>query len=123
RNWVMSTISENAVNGKVNQDKKREDSLHRHQQLNIILKKTIVRGKPKIDLKSRFDKLLTHPVYGLLILFAGIFLIFQAVFKFAEFPMEGIEWLFSESGALARDVLPEGFLTDSLVEGLISGLA
>lgn len=123
RNWVMSTISENVVNDKVNQDKKREDSLHRHQQLNIILKKTIVRGKPEIDLKSRFDKLLTHPVYGLLILFAGIFLIFQAVFKFAEFPMEGIEWLFSESGALARNVLPEGFLTDFLVEGLISGLA
>jgi ferrous iron transport protein B len=123
RTWVMSSISDESVIDTAEKDKKREDSLHRHQRLNEILKKTISRVKPAIDLKSRFDKLLTHPVYGLLILFAGIFLIFQAVFKLAEFPMDGIEWLFSESGALAREVLPGGFLTDFLVEGLISGLA
>ncbi|MBN8810057.1 MULTISPECIES: ferrous iron transporter B [Sphingomonas] len=70
----------------------------------------------------RIDAVVLHPVAGPIILLALMFVMFQSVFAWAEAPMGWIEagmaWL---EGAVAG-ALPDGFLRDFLVQGLIAGV-
>jgi ferrous iron transport protein B len=70
----------------------------------------------------RIDAVALHPVFGMVILLALMFVMFQAVFAWAAAPMDAIEagmaWL--EAGVSAA--LPDGFLRDFLVQGLIAGV-
>ncbi len=71
---------------------------------------------------SRIDKVLLHPVLGLLILFAVLFLMFQAVFSWAETPMSLIEEAFNWLAGLIDGVVPEGLLHSFLKDGVIQGV-
>ncbi|HTU13257.1 MAG TPA: ferrous iron transporter B [Allosphingosinicella sp.] len=68
------------------------------------------------------DKVVLHPVGGLVFFFALMFLMFQAVFAWSEAPMgwieAGQEWL----GQAASAAIPEGFLRDVVVQGIIAGV-
>ena len=68
------------------------------------------------------DRVALHPVIGPVILFGLLFIMFQAVFSWSEAPIGWIEgaqaWL--AEGTVAT--LPEGFLRDLLVEGIINGV-
>jgi ferrous iron transport protein B len=70
---------------------------------------------------DRIDRLVLHPVVGPLLLAIVLFLVFQAVFAWAELPMEAIQtataWLGDNVGAL----LPEGWLRSLVVDGVIAG--
>jgi len=72
---------------------------------------------------ARIDRWLLHPTGGYLILFALLFLMFQAIFSWATLPMELIESLFGQVGGLATNLLPEGWFTRLLVDGLLAGLS
>lgn len=72
---------------------------------------------------ERIDKVLLHPVWGYAIFAAILFLIFQALFNFAKPPQDFIEDLFAEAGSFMRSQLPQGFLTDLLVNGIWAGIA
>lgn len=75
------------------------------------------------DTKSEhIDRVLLHPVAGPVILLAVLFLIFQAMFAWAQAPMSGIEAGFEWLGALINDALPDHWLRSLLVEGIIAGL-
>lgn len=68
------------------------------------------------------DRVVLHPVAGPAILLALFFIMFQAVFAWSEAPVGwiegGQEWL----GATTEAALPEGFLRDLLVQGIIAGV-
>ena len=70
---------------------------------------------------DRIDRFVLHPVLGPLLLAAVLFLVFQAVFAWAETPMgmieEGTKWL----GALAGSRLADGWLKSLIVDGIIAG--
>ena len=68
------------------------------------------------------DSVVLHPVAGPLILLGLLFVMFQAVFSWSEAP---IGWIESAQGWLADAAivsLPEGFLRDLLVQGIIGGV-
>ncbi|MBN2973318.1 ferrous iron transporter B [Roseomonas aeriglobus] len=68
------------------------------------------------------DRFALHPVLGPVILLALLFVMFQAVFSWSEAP---IGWIEGAQGWLADTAvatLPEGFLRDLLVEGIIGGV-
>jgi ferrous iron transport protein B len=44
---------------------------------------------------DRLDNILLHRVGGYIILLSVLFLLFQSVFWMASFPMDGIEWIFT----------------------------
>ena len=71
---------------------------------------------------GRVDAVLLHPVAGLLILLALLFVMFQAVFAWAKPLMDliaaGFDWL----GVLAHDALPEGLLQSFIQNGVLSGV-
>ncbi|MBV6654029.1 MAG: ferrous iron transport protein B, partial [Mameliella sp.] len=71
---------------------------------------------------ERMDRVLTHRVFGPLIFFGLMLLVFQAIFAWAEAPMDWIETFFSFMGDQVRQVLPEGWFTDLLTDGVIAGL-
>jgi ferrous iron transport protein B len=70
----------------------------------------------------RLDKVLTHKVGGYLIFFAILFLVFQAIFAWAQYPMDFIDGLFADAGSWLGNTLPDGVLTRLLAEGIIPGL-
>lgn len=78
--------------------------------------------EPRASLSDRLDSVLTHRVWGFLILAVVMLLMFSAVFNWAKVPMDGIEaglgWL---SGKI-ETLLPDGPLRSLLVDGILGGI-
>lgn len=71
---------------------------------------------------SRLDRIVTHKVWGYLIFFALLFLIFQSIFAWAQVPMDLIDTGFAKLSAFLGSVLPAGPLSSLVAEGLIPGI-
>lgn len=68
------------------------------------------------------DRVLLHQLVGPLLLCALLFLIFQAVFAWAEAPMGWIEAATATIGEAVGSILPDGLLRSLLVDGIVAGL-
>ncbi|MDZ4107993.1 MAG: ferrous iron transporter B [Brevundimonas sp.] len=73
-------------------------------------------------LTGRIDSVLLHPVGGLVILLALLFVMFQAVFTWATPLMDGIETSLGALGVGVAAVIPDGIFQSLIVDGLISGV-
>jgi ferrous iron transport protein B len=71
---------------------------------------------------SNLDKILTHKIWGYLIFFGVLFLIFQSIFAWAELPMDLIDKFFADLSITLNSVLPPGPLTSLISEGIIPGI-
>jgi ferrous iron transport protein B len=82
--------------------------------------------KPKDTLErsvsEKIDRVLTHKFFGLVILIAILLLVFQTIFSWASLPMDLLEKGFGALGDLVRSGMPEGVLTDLIVDGIIAGV-
>ena len=80
--------------------------------------------EPAIDTRfdERIDRVVLHPVWGLLILAATLFLMFQAVFSWASLPMEMITASVEAFGAFLSAHMPESLLRSLLVDGIVAGV-
>jgi ferrous iron transport protein B len=74
------------------------------------------------SLTTRLDAVLLHPVAGLAILLCILFVMFQAVFSWAQPAMDLISAGFTGLGALVHQTLPAGLLQSFLEDGVISGV-
>jgi len=70
---------------------------------------------------SRLDAIVMHPVIGPVLLAVLLFLIFQAVFSWAQVPMDWIGAGFDAAGRGLQAVMPAGPLRSLLVNGVIAG--
>lgn len=68
------------------------------------------------------DAILLHPVGGILILLAIMFLMFQAVYAWAGPPMDIIEGGFEAVGGFVDGALGDGFIKSFLINGIIAGV-
>lgn len=86
----------------------------------------VVRQRPVsrsiVERHRKVDKFLTHPVFGYLVFLGVLLIIFQAIFAWAEWPMDLIDSLFLTASAWVQNTLPEGVFTDLLAEGILPGL-
>ena len=73
-------------------------------------------------LTARLDSVLLHPVAGLAILFVILFVMFQAVFTWAQPLMNLISGGFDWLGALTHAALPAGLLQSFIEDGVIGGV-
>jgi ferrous iron transport protein B len=80
--------------------------------------------EPALDtrLDERIDRVVLHPLWGMLILVATLFLMFQAVFSWASVPMELIKESVEALGGLLTEHLPDSVLRSLLVDGIIAGV-
>ncbi|WP_298900931.1 ferrous iron transport protein B [uncultured Psychroserpens sp.] len=101
----------------------QKETIKRYQFINNTLKKgqTIDLNSAK-DLRIRLDRILTHKVWGYLIFFVILLTIFQAIYDWAQVPMEFIDGAFASLGEWTKNVLPEGAFTNLIAEGIIPGL-
>jgi ferrous iron transport protein B len=71
---------------------------------------------------ARIDAVVLHPVAGLAILALILFVMFQAVFAWAQPLMDLLSSAFDALGQFVHDTLPEGILQSFLQNGVISGV-
>jgi len=100
-----------------------KETVVRYQFINGLLKKALhvdeVHAK---DLRSKLDRILLHKVWGYLIFFLILLLIFQAIYDWSSYPMDWIDKMFASLSAVTANSLPEGPFTSLLAEGIIPGL-
>src|SRR6185312_2936773 len=68
------------------------------------------------------DAVVMHPVLGLALLGVVLFLIFQAVFSWANVPMDLIQNAVTGVGVLIQQHMPPGLLQSLLVDGVVAGV-
>ncbi|HVI61069.1 MAG TPA: ferrous iron transporter B [Bradyrhizobium sp.] len=71
---------------------------------------------------ARIDAVVLHPVAGLAILLLILFVMFQAVFAWAQPLMQLLSSAFDAAGQFVHDTLPGGLLQSFLQNGVISGV-
>lgn len=82
---------------------------------------TITPLKPD-TFSERIDSLVLHPVWGIVILFSLLILVFQTLFTWASPLMDGIEAMFGYMGELASTYIGNELLKSLIVDGIISGV-
>src|SRR5262249_17462515 len=71
---------------------------------------------------DRLDSVLTSRLWGSLFLALVMLLMFNAVFTWAKWPMDGIEALIVGASQRLETALPDGPLRSLLIDGVISGI-
>jgi len=99
------------------------ETIKRYQFINDILKNTYTVDTSKATgMRMRFDRILTHRLWGYVIFFLVLMLIYGSIFELAAFPMDFVDGLFASLSSWVGETLPEGKLTELLAEGVIPGL-
>ena len=93
-----------------------------HQRARAIARAATLAETPVRRWTQRVDAVALHPVFGLLILLALMFVMFQAVYAWSEAPIAWIEDGIAALQALANDHMAAGFLRGLVVEGLLAGV-
>jgi ferrous iron transport protein B len=101
----------------------QRETIKRYQFINNVLKEgqSINHAKAK-DLRSKLDRILTHKVWGYVIFFMILLLIFQAIYDWATIPMDFIDAHTATLANWVNDTLPPGVFTSLLADGIIAGI-
>lgn len=101
----------------------QKETIKRYQFINDVLKVgyTIDTTKAK-GIRAGLDKILMHKVFGYLIFFGILMLIFQSVFSWSSIPMDFIDESFAKLSSWAKTSMAPGVLTDLISEGIIPGI-
>ncbi|GAA4328261.1 ferrous iron transporter B [Variovorax defluvii] len=99
-----------------------DDVLATQREVRRILAAAVREPAGSLDLSDRIDRVVMHPLWGLLVLAVTLFLMFQAVFSWAEMPMDVIKNGSAAVGELVKQAVPEGMLQSLLVDGIIAGV-
>ncbi len=93
-----------------------------HVETRRLLDAAVVMPEATSKIDDAIDRVVLHPVLGLFILVAIMFVVFQAVFAWAQPIMDmitaGVTWL----GATTTGPLPDGLLKDFLTQAVFGGL-
>lgn len=100
------------------------ETVERYKVIREKLSRVITQTTPEnpASRNQKIDKILTHKVYGYIIFFAILFLLFQSIFAWAEPFMDYIDFGFAKLSGWAKRYLPDGMITDLIAEGIIPGL-
>lgn len=98
------------------------ETMRRYELFTPVLQAAIQRRPEETTLSDRIDAVLTHRFLAPLIFFGVMFLVFQAVYAWAAYPMDWIESGFGWAAEVLKESLPSSWLTDLLTEGVLTGL-
>ncbi|WP_336961852.1 ferrous iron transporter B [Sphingobium aquiterrae] len=94
----------------------------RRREAQRIARAAIVRETASRRLTAAVDRVALHPFFGLVILLALLFVMFQAVFAWSEAPIAMIEGWVQAASDFVSTALPDGILRSFLVDGVINGV-
>ncbi|MBS0301058.1 MAG: ferrous iron transporter B, partial [Proteobacteria bacterium] len=113
------TAAQPAVNALEDDQPQRVQRLH--QEVRRIMGLAVREPALRLRRDDRIDALVLHPLWGTLLLAATLFLMFQAVFSWAEVPKGWIEAVTSFAAEWLRLHMAEGPLRSLLADGVIAG--
>ncbi len=93
-----------------------------HGEVRRILAASAPEAARKQRLQHRVDAIVMQPVLGLVLLAVVLFLMFQAVFSWANVPMDAIKDAAAGLGTWVSAHMADGPLRSLLVDGIIAGL-
>ena len=101
------------------------DKLYRYQIINYLLNKHIQLPAElsRKQISAKIDSVTTHRIWGYVVLLAVLFLVFQFIFMISEAPMNFIESSFIALGEATQDALPQGPLSELVVNGILPGIS
>ncbi len=101
-----------------------EEILQRYTRINHILSQAVTFPNPqkRSRLTERLDNVLLHRYWGYGILALVLFLLFQAVFLLASYPMDWIDAGTASFSGWLSSGLPQNLFSDLIVNGLAAGL-
>ena len=134
--WLVITQDVNFLNLERNEIKssftKSHADLKRLQQKETIKRYQFINDTLKIgqkidvskasDIRAKIDRVLTHKIFGYVIFFGILMLLFQFLFDWSSIPMDYIDETFANFSSLAKQHLPAGEFTNLISEGLIPGI-
>jgi ferrous iron transport protein B len=100
-----------------------EETLRRYISIEEVIKKCTT--KRPVGLKSltlKIDRLTTHKWGGYFIFAAIMMVLFQGVFSLAKLPMDLIGMAFQTISSTIKSLLPDGLISNFIVQGLIGGM-
>jgi ferrous iron transport protein B len=102
-----------------------EEIMQRYTRIRQIMQQHVIEPGPleKKLFTDKLDNILLHRTWGYIILLVVLFLLFQSIFWLAQFPMDGIEWMFAQSEGWLSTTLPHGWWSDLIINGLVAGLS
>lgn len=101
----------------------QKETIKRYQFINDVLKEGLtIDTSIARDFRSKLDRVLTHKVWGYVIFFLILFVIFQSIFEWSQIPMDFIDSTFASLSALAGENLPSGVFTNLISQGIIPGI-
>ena len=100
------------------------ETIHRYSFIQDLLNEVVLKSSDHSwkRYSGQLDRILTHKVWGYLIFFAVLFLIFQSIFAWATLPMDLIDSVFAGMKTYLHTILPEGPLTSLLADGIVPGI-
>lgn len=120
RNEIRSSFTKSHSDLKRLQQK---ETIKRYQFINDTLKIGLtIDSEHATDLRSKLDKILTHKIFGYVIFFGILLLIFQSIFDWSSYPMDFIDTTFADLANYAKRHLPAGEFTNLISEGIIPGI-
>jgi ferrous iron transport protein B len=98
------------------------EAYSRYDWIDGVVSKTETRSSRQTGIVDIFDRVTSHPVWGALLFFAIMAMVFQAVFSWAGPIMDVIDQATAYLGEIVASSIPEGALSSLLVDGVIAGV-
>ncbi|MFL6582569.1 MAG: ferrous iron transporter B, partial [Burkholderiales bacterium] len=118
---IQDHISDRAKAAAVWKAPDTADVANTQREVRRILAATVREPPDELRIDDALDRVVLHPVWGYVILALTLFMMFQAVFSWAQLPMDIIKSAVQESGALLKAWLPAGTLQSLLADGVVAG--
>jgi ferrous iron transport protein B len=99
-----------------------EDIVTLQRRARKIAQAATVEEAPARRWGNALDAVALHPVFGLVLLFAILFVMFQAVFFAGAAPADAIAGVFDWVSGLVKDVMPDSVLRSLITDGIIAGV-
>jgi ferrous iron transport protein B len=104
----------------------QEPVLARYDWIDGVAQKVLRRAvkgevRPR-SMTERIDRVVTHKIFGPLVLLFVMLVVFQTIFSWAQLPMDLIDKGFGSLADAVRTNLPAGLFTDLLADGVIAGV-
>lgn len=100
------------------------ETLERYHFIDQLIKKVKkeIKVKKASVLTEKLDNIFAHKIWGYVIFTLILFLIFQFIFKVAEWPMNFIDQSVADFGNWLSGIFPKGPFFELITEGVIAGV-
>ena len=102
---------------------KNLEQTSRFAYIDLYLSKAVSgRKKTRQSSSEQIDGILTHRIFGPIILVLTLAFIFNAIFTWAQYPMDLIDGSIQWLSLRMMDIMPEGLLRSLIVDGILGGV-